>query len=277
MADMTLAHICILLGTGAVAGFAGGLLGLGGAFIMTPVQYAIYLNMGLAEDIAIRLAFGTSLMVILPTVISGIWRYNKRGEVKWKAAFILGSCSAATALGGATLASNLPDIVLRIVFGILALGMAVSMLIAKPLPTAAGARNRYWLLVLWAVPIGLLAGVTGVGGGVMMVPILILTLKLRMHNAVATSLATIALTSVGGVIGYVVNGLGAPDLPAFSIGYVYLPSWFLLTVTSIITAQLGAMIAHKLPGKQLKYLFVIVLILVGLRMLGFFDWLDWPI
>ncbi|MFC2062627.1 sulfite exporter TauE/SafE family protein [Chloroflexota bacterium] len=276
MADMAVAHIIILLGTGAFAGFAGGLLGLGGAFIMTPVQYAIYLNMGLAEGMAIRLAFGTSLMVILPTVISGAWRYRKQGEVKWKAAFVLGSCSAVAALGGATLASNLPDMVLRIVFGIIALGMAVSMLATKPLPATAEPRSNYWPLILWAVPIGLLTGMTGVGG-VMMVPILILTMKLRMHNAVATSLAAIALTSIGGITGYIVNGLGTPDLPDYSIGYVYLPSWFLLAVTSIVMAQLGAMTAHKLPGKQLKYLFVIVLLFVGLMMLGLFDWLGWPI
>ena len=47
-------HIVILLVTGTVAGFAGGLLGLGGAFIMTPVQFIVYTAMGLPDDLAIR-------------------------------------------------------------------------------------------------------------------------------------------------------------------------------------------------------------------------------
>lgn len=54
---MAIAHIIILLATGIGIGFAGGLLGLGGAFIMTPVQYGIYTAMGLPTDIAIKLAW----------------------------------------------------------------------------------------------------------------------------------------------------------------------------------------------------------------------------
>ena len=68
---MEFSHIIILLVTGIVVGFAGGLLGLGGAFIMTPVQYIVFSDMGLPADIAVKLAFGTSLLVVLPTAASG--------------------------------------------------------------------------------------------------------------------------------------------------------------------------------------------------------------
>ena len=68
---MTMAHVIILLATGIGVGFASGLLGVGGAFIMTPVQYMIYTDMGFPTDIAIKLAFGTSLLVILPISLSG--------------------------------------------------------------------------------------------------------------------------------------------------------------------------------------------------------------
>jgi hypothetical protein len=274
---MTITHIIILLATGTGAGFAGGLLGIGGAFITTPVQYMIYLAMGLTADMAIKLAFGTSLLVILPTVASGAWRHSKKRAVRWKAASILGSCASIAAFGGATLAVNLPEMVLRIIFGTVAIGMSTSMLVAKPLQIEPGSRTNYWLLIPWAIPVGLLTGVIGVGGGVMMVPILTLALRLRMHDAIATSLAAIVFTSLGGVIGYIVNGLNVPNLPAYSIGYVYLTSWFLLAVTSITMAQVGAITAHKLPAKQLRYTFVVLLFFIGLKMLGLFDWLGWPI
>ena len=84
-------------------------------------------------------------------------------------------------------------------------------------------------------------------------------------------------TSLGGVIGYIVNGLGVPGLPAYSIGYVNLPAWALLVVTSIGMAQVGAMTAHKLPARQLRYIFIAVMFYMGLNMLGVFDWLGWPI
>ena len=87
---MTTAHVIILLATGIGVGFASGLLGVGGAFIMTPVQYMIFTNMGIPTDMAVKLAFGTSLLVILTAAISGTWRHSKKGMVWWKAAITMG-------------------------------------------------------------------------------------------------------------------------------------------------------------------------------------------
>jgi hypothetical protein len=90
-------------------------------------------------------------------------------------------------------------------------------------------------------------------------------------------LAVVVFTTIGGALGYVTGGLGVPNLPAYSLGYVHLPSWFLLAVGSVGMAQIGAITAHRLPAKQLMYLFVVVMFYLGLRMLGVFDWLGWPI
>ena len=274
---MTIAHIIILLGTGVGVGFTSGLLGVGGGFIMAPVQYMLYLDMGLSADIALRIAFGTSLLVILPTVASGAWRHHKKGAVWWKAAIIMGSCGFIAAFGGATLATYLPEETLKIVFGVVVLASGIGMLIGRPLKSEQEAKDSPWLWVAWAVPVGLVTGMTGLGGGVVAVPVMVLALKLKMHDAIATSLAMIIFTSTGGVVGYIINGLGVPDLPAYSIGYVNLPAWFLLAVTSIGMAQVGAMTAHRLPTKQLKWIFVAAQFYVALRMLGVFEWLGWPL
>ena len=267
---MEITHILILLGTGAGVGLASGLLGVGGGFIMTPVQYMVFINMGMSADIATRLAFGTSLLVILPTVISAVWRHHKKGMVLWKAAIVMGSCSFVAAFGGATIAAHLPGTLLKMVFGGSVLIAGVWMLISRPLKSEQGPKNNPWLWAVWAVPIGLITGVTGLGGGIVVVPIMVLALKFRMHNAIATSLAMIIFTSTGGVIGYIINGLGVPGLPEYSIGYVNLPVWFMLVVTSIVTAQIGAMIAHRVQAKQLKWIFIALQFYMGLRMLGVF-------
>jgi uncharacterized membrane protein YfcA len=106
---------------------------------------------------------------------------------------------------------------------------------------------------------------------------MMLALRFRMHNAIATSLAVMLFTSTGGIIGYIINGLGVAGLPDYFIGYVNLPSWFLLAITSVGMAQVGAITAHKLPARQLKYIFIIVMFYIGLKMLGVFDWLGWPL
>jgi len=274
---VTTAHILILLATGVGVGFAGGLLGLGGAFIMTPVQYLVFTNMGLPTDLAIKLAFGTSLLVVLPLAASGAWRHSLKGAVHWKAALIMGGCGSVFAFGGATLAAHLPGAGLKIAFGAIILLSAIRMLTAPPPDTRKAPRENPWLLAAWAIPIGFVCGILGIGGGIVMIPVLVLALRFRMHNAIATSLAVMLFTAVGGVIGYLVNGLGVAGLPDYSIGYINLQSWGLLAVTSVGTAQLGAIVAHKLPAKQLKYIFIAVMLYMGLKTLGLFDWLGWPL
>lgn len=274
---MAIAHIITLLVTGMGIGFISGLLGIGGAFIMTPVQYMVYTAMGIPIDTAIKLAFGTSLLVILPTAISGVWRHSRKGTVWWKAAIIMGGCGLLVSFGGASLATHLPGIVLKTAFGAVALAAGIRMLTAKLPRIEPEPRNNPWLFFAWAIPIGLITGILGIGGGILAIPILVVALRFNMHSAVATSLAMMILNSIGGVTGYVINGLGVPDLPAYSIGYVHLPTWFLLTVTSVSTAQVGAITAHRLPAKQLRYIFIALLSYLGLRMLGVFEWLGWPL
>jgi len=274
---MTTAHIIILLVTGIGVGFAGGLVGLGGGFIVIPVQYMIFTSMGIPTDTAIKLAFGTNLLVVLPIAASGAWRHSQKGAVWWKAALIIGSCTFIAAFGGAAIATHLPGAGLKIAFGAVVLAVGIRMLTARPPKIEQEPKDNRWMWVAWAIPVGLISGIIGIGGGTLMVPVMVLALKFKMHNAVATSLAIMIFTSIGGVTGYIINGLGVPNLPAYSIGYTNLPVWFLLAVTSVGMAQVGAITAHKLPAKQLGYIFIAVMFYMGLKMLGVFDWLGLPI
>jgi len=274
---VTTAHIIILLATGVGVGFAGGLLGLGGAFIMTPVQYFIFTDMGLPTDLAIKLAFGTSLLVILPLAASGAWRHSLKGVVLWKAAVIMGGCGLVFAFGGASLAAHLPGEGLKLAFGAVILLSALRMLTTPPHSPQTEPRQNPWLLAAWAAPIGFISGILGIGGGILMIPVLVLVLRFRMHNAVGTSLATMLFIAAGGAIGYLVNGLGVSGLPDYSMGYINLQSWGLLAVVSVGTAQLGAIVTHRLPAKLLRYIFIAVMLYMGLRMLGLFEWLGWPL
>lgn len=274
---MTIAHVLALLITGVVAGFASGLLGIGGGFIMTPVQFMVFTNMGAPTDIAIRLAFGTDLLVMLPTAISGTWRHHKQKAVYWKAALVMGTCSLIGGLGGATLAAHLPGQALRMAFGGLIIASGIRMLTAKSVLIEEEPKHNPWLWAAWGLPIGIISGVLGIGGGVLAIPVLTLALRFRMHHAIATSLAMMIFTSIGGIIGYIVNGIGVPNLPPYSLGYVNLRSWFLLIISTVGMAQIGAITTHRLPAKQLRYIFISLIFFMGLKMLGVFDWLGQPI
>lgn len=270
--------LVILALTGIAVGFGQGFLGVGGSFIMVPVVYWLFTAMGISPDIAIKLAFGSSLFVVFPTAISGVLTHMRKGAVWWKAGIILGMCGTIGAITGSTIASQFLTVgILKPTFGLaVALG-AIWMVRGKLPEVAEDLKEKPTIWVCWGFPIGVISGLLGIGGGIIMVPVMAMGLKLSMHRAVGTSLAMMIFTSFGGVIGYLINGLSVPDLPPFSLGYVNIPVWACLALTSIPVAQIGARTAHRLPATQLRYIFIAVMFYVALRMVGVFEWLGLPL
>ncbi|MGQ4872161.1 MAG: TSUP family transporter, partial [Candidatus Thorarchaeota archaeon] len=125
--------------------------------------------------------------------------------------------------------------------------------------------------------LGFVTGLIGIGGGVLVVPVMVIFLNFHMHEAVGSSTAMMIFTSLGGALSYMILGLGVAGLPEFSIGYVNLLQWVLLAGTSIPMAQVGAHIAHKINAKALKWIFIVVMIYMALKMIGVFDLLGLPI
>ena len=264
----------ILVLTGAAVGFTAALLGVGGGFIMVPVMYWVMLGSGLPEDIALLTAFGTSLFVIIPTVVSSTWRHHKCQAVVWRVSIILGPCGLVGALVGSTLAASLPSHVLKTGFGVLvlviALRMGIGMRGTSCEDESCPQPPRIRLVILGLV-MGVISGLTGLGGGALMVPALVLMFHFPMRRAVATSSAAIIFTSIGGIVGYIVNGIGVAGRLPYSMGYINLAVWLSLIVLSIPMAQLGARTAHVVDAKKLRLLFAVLMVYVGLRMIGAFE------
>ncbi|OAA24452.1 MULTISPECIES: sulfite exporter TauE/SafE family protein [unclassified Kosmotoga] len=274
---MQMIHIVILLITGAGVGFASGLLGVGGCFLMVPVQFWVLTSIGVDPTIAIRVSFGTNLLVVLPTAISGAFGHHRKEAVLWKAGIVLGLTGLAGAFVGGFIATHVPGNFLKIAFGLAILAGAIRMLTAKPIKVESKPVDSVLTYILWGFPLGIVSGIIGIGGGVLMIPVMVIALRFKMHQAVGTSTALMIFTSIGGILSYVINGLNVSGLPAYSIGYVNLLQWILLTGTSVPMAQIGVKAAHKLPAKQLKYAFIVVMIYMSLKMIGVFSWLHLPL
>ena len=113
---MTIALAVVL---GLVAGVLAGMFGVGGGILFVPTLVAL----GLSQHHAI----GTSLLAILPTVVAGTWRQERYGNVRWRAALMLGIAAAAAAQGGVALAEALPDRTLRRLFAALLVVVAAQI------------------------------------------------------------------------------------------------------------------------------------------------------
>ena len=275
--EMQVAQIIALLITGVAVGFASGLLGVGGCFIMVPVQYWALTSVGVDPTIAIRIAFGTNLLVVLPTAFSGAMTHHRKGAVLWKAGITFGIAGALGAFAGAFIGSHLPGRVLTMAFGIAVILGAVRMLTAKPPQIKEEPSDSLIAFVLWGIPLGIVSGIIGIGGGVLMIPIMVYFLRFRMHQAVGTSTALMIFTAAGGSLSYLINGLGVEGLPPYSTGYLNWLQWILLAGCSIPMAVAGAKAAHVLPAKKLKYMFIVVMFYMGLKMTGLFAYLGLPL
>ena len=106
---------------GVAAGVLAGLFGVGGGILFVPTLVAL----GLSQHDAT----GTSLLAIIPTALVGTWRQARYGNVRGRAALVIGLAAAAAAQGGAAVAESLPGPTLRKLFAALLVLVAAQIVL----------------------------------------------------------------------------------------------------------------------------------------------------
>ncbi|MFZ9406255.1 MAG: sulfite exporter TauE/SafE family protein [Burkholderiaceae bacterium] len=256
--------IALLLALGAFAGFAAGLLGIGGGMLMVPFMTMLLSAQGFAAEQVIKVAIATSLTTIAFTSISSVRAHHRRGAVRWDAARALAPGILLGSLVAAQFAGALPGRLLALFFGLFLGFSALKMLGGKP-PQAEGSLPSSAGMFGMGSVIGALSAVLGAGGGFLTVPFLVKR-SVPMQQAVATSAACGFPIALAGAAGYVVSGWNA-DLPSATLGYIYLPALAAISIASVFTAPLGARVAHALPTQTLKRVFAALLLALALYML----------
>jgi uncharacterized membrane protein YfcA len=255
-----------MLATGCVAGVLAGLFGIGGGIVIVPVLEATLGILGVDPAIRMHIAVATSLATIIPTSVSSALAHHRRHAVdfdiirRWAVYVLLG------ALLGAWIASEVHSHVLAIVFAIMAMLVALKMTffpesrnIADDIPHGA------WVPVI-PTAIGGLSSMMGIGGGTFSVMTLTLFGK-PVHRAVGTAALFGLVISLPATIGFIVTGLGDTRVPEGNFGYVSLIGFALIAPATVLTAPLGARLAHAFSERRLSMLFGIFLAVVSVRLL----------
>jgi len=260
-----MSELLIYLLVGSGAGLIAGLFGVGGGLVIVPVLATLFAARGFDATILMHLAIGTSLATIVLTSLSSIWAHHRRGAVRWPLVWqLLPGIVIGTALG-ALLANQLATAMLRSLFALFELLVALQMALAirpdaqRQLPPLPG-------MVAAGSVIGGVSALMGIGGGTLTVPFL-LWCRVVAQQAVATAAACGLPIAVAGTLSYVVVGWGKAALPAWSSGYLYWPALAGIAAASVLTAPIGARLAHHLDPQQLRRLFALFLALLGLYML----------
>ena len=248
---MDLLELLILSLAGLFGGVLAGLFGVGGGAVFVPaLVYAAGWKIGEAA--------AASLIIIVFSALSGTLR-NMRGEapVDWRAAAIFSSVVAPSALIGVAVSRFAPEVVTQLVFA--------GFLLALAYPTArSGSRYRenigtsripLALTLLGGVGAGTLAGLIGIGGAALTVPLLIWGFGLPPKTAVSTSLAVTLFIGIVGAAGYIVAGFDRlSGLPPLIVG-------------SMLGAWAGVRIRERLPEVVLQRAFAAFMVLVAVRVL----------
>lgn len=254
-----------LLGTGAVAGLLAGLLGVGGGIVIVPVLFNIFPLLGIAPEVQMHLAVGTSLATIIPTSIVSARAHYRRGGVdpdllKSWAPVVFAGAAVAGYFGG-----KADGAVLTGIFAVIALVVAANMVLRKENMVVADALPTGPVRWLMGFLIGAFSVVMGIGGGTLSVPLLT-AFNYPIRRAVGTAAAIGLIIALPGTVTFILGGLNEPALPPGSLGYANLIGFALIVPTTMLLAPVGARIAHTINPSALRMAFAFFLFLTSLRM-----------
>ncbi len=264
---MVVDGVVVYLLLGVFAGFVAGLLGVGGGLVIVPVLVWVFVAQGMAAEVVMQMALGTSLATIAVTSIAAVRAHHKRGAVVWPLVGRLVPGLVVGALLGAWLAHGFSREGLQGLFGVFAVAVALYLFWGAPGPV-----GERWCspsaqeLGVVSAAIGLLSSLLGIGGGTLTVPYLSWR-GLVIQRAVAVSAACGLPIALGGSLGYLLAGWQVAQLPPLSSGYLYWPAFFGIASMSLLFAPVGAAVAHRLPVRTLKRVFSLLLFCVGIAML----------
>jgi uncharacterized membrane protein YfcA len=271
-ASQLLELAALLVAVGALAGFLGGIFGIGGGAILVPVFYECFRISGVPLDVRMPICIGTSLAIIIPTSIRSYRAHQARGAVDMEILRSWWQPVLAGVVLGSVIARYAPERLFKIVFVMVAYSAAARLLLARESWKFGDELPKGPLMKAYGFFVGLLSTLMGVGGGLF--ANLLMTFYGRpIHQAIATSAALAALISVLGAIGYVYAGWPAaahyPDVAAlqwpFAIGYVSIIGTALVMPTSLLAAPLGVRAAHAMSKRTLEMAFGCYLVIVGSR------------
>jgi uncharacterized membrane protein YfcA len=254
------------LAIGLVVGFLAGLLGIGGGMVMVPMLVFVFTAKGFAGGHLMHLAIATSLATIVFTSLSSVRAHHRFGAVEWPVALAMAPGIVSGAFGAALAAGLLPTRLLVICFSVVLFYTGTQMLFEfKPRP----GRKLPGALGLFGAGafIGALSSLAAVGGAFLTIPFLSWC-NVPLKRAIGTAAANGFPIAVAGSVGYVMQGLRTEDLPPGSFGYIYLPAFGFIVVTSMLAAPFGARLMHRAPLRPIRIVFALLLYAMGGRMLA---------
>ena len=252
---MTLAEILLALVSGGIIGLVLGLVGGGGSILAVPLLVYV-VGVGSTHG-----AIGTAAVAVTANALIGLAGHARAGRVKWRCAGVFAGAGVIGAAIGAEIGKAVDGQRLLMLFGVLMIGVGLSMLRKRrslEAPDVRLTRDSAAVLLPRLVPtglgVGLAAGFFGIGGGFLIVPGLIAATAMPLSLAVGTSLVVVAALGMTTATSYAVSG------------YVDWALVALLVAGGVAGAVAGIWLGRRISAHKglLERLFAAVVIAVGI-------------
>ncbi len=255
----------VMAGTGLFSGLLAGLLGVGGGIVIVPVLFNVLPLLGIHPEVQMKLSVATSLATIIPTSIMSARKHYQRGAIDMPLLKSLIPSIIIGVLVGTAVAIWVRGPVLSAVFATIAVLVAIQLGVTgtdfklrDAFPTGA---TRHAL----GGAIGAVSAMMGIGGGTVGVPLMNM-FGTPIRSAVATASMFGIIISIPATIGFIWAGWGNPLMPPYSLGFVSLVGFALITPSSLVSTPWGVKLAHTIPPLLLKRLFALFLAITAIRM-----------
>lgn len=261
-------ELSVIAGLGLLAGVLGGMLGIGGSVVMIPGLVILFHSKDPeSQHLYQAAAMAVNVAVAAPAAI----RHARRGTVRRDLFIILMPAALIAIVVGVLLSDHIPATTLRRLFAIFLLYIVVMEIlkIFRRLPDAPLDGVRVTVPRAGAVggAMGLVAGLLGVGGGVLAVPLAQRLCRLPMRHAIGASSAAMCITAIAGASVKITTlpQHGYDRLTAITLAMALAP-------TAILGAALGASLTHRLPLVWIRAALVALLLIAAWRMSGLPLW-----
>ncbi|HEY1025433.1 MAG TPA: sulfite exporter TauE/SafE family protein [Sphingobacteriaceae bacterium] len=263
---MDIITIILLFLGGCVGGLLAGLLGVGGGLVFV-IIFTNYLASSGAPDITFaHLIVSNSMFAIFFAGISGSVKHYINGNFSWRPVLVTGSSAALFSILTTVLINTgnwYSKELFAFIFILLAGYMAYRILFMKEADTVEKGSEEFSVqkfLLIGSLG-GILAAVSGVGGGIIMVPMLTKMLKINIKKATAISLGVITIMSLVISAYSFFASAEAIDLP-HTYGLIILPMALPVVLGCVVCSPYGVMLARRIPAKTIQAIFAVFLLIV---------------
>lgn len=256
----------LLIVTSAFAGLIAGLLGVGGGIVLVPAFLFTFETLGFDSPQLMQICLATSLATIIVTSIRSVHSHNKKGAVDWGILRTWAPGIAIGALIGAFIAAQLRSDFLQALFGVLAVVIGLYFALGRRDWRLAKAMPSGWRRALISPIVGFMSVLMGIGGGSFGVPLMTLC-SVPMHRAVATAAGFGLLIAVPSVAAFLLSPIPDAVRPPLTIGSVNIGAFAIAISMTLITAPIGAKLAHSVEDKTLRRAFAVFILIVAANML----------